>query len=471
MTRKIRLLSTLLAIATLCAAFPLSTAQARPRTFDIGEIGGITPYIPATLQIGDMTFYGVLVSEYANSSELESLIQEALEEAGLTEEEFDKINLNALSNRFSNMSKKEIDDLRDAIVTAGSLIDPIGGVVLNAAKIIDQMNKGDVMDAATTWFDVLTDLTWAIPGNPLVFYKVYKDANEFLNVGRQIWSWGGSAVDSIKIGDFYSSLAHKVNTRTKGLNYPYVLQFTGAADTRTFTFEDVPCEEKWTLTMALKQTKSVWRHMVYDDIGMFSITQKSYFGEYEGDFTIDIEYDLNVMPNILAEELQKSYGEEFIVGTAPPVRVIIDITVTSEGTHSVTRRLTGRAGATIMEPYYNAKGITAYLDVANDWKDVDVSGIVINKRMWYQVPEAFWEYIDNWRYSADAENVLLENLFVRDYGYYYDVRENTWDDWQIVGSWEGYSNIWERGDKLKEKGRDKTYVQLKVMGYDDYKAR
>jgi len=388
--RSIKYITIVSTLIMLCVVVLPVPAYARPKTFNRNNVVRLES-MDALLRINDMTFKGKLVSNKMTDAELDALIQETLDEMGMTDAEFDDLN--------RQIFERDMTSEIDAFCTVLGL--GIGNSS-DALEVLWRLHQGDNAGAYAHFKEILIhNLT--LPGK---MSKMYKDWENVLKWYQE------NARTSGRIRDFYRKLNNKIADKFKDRNW--TLEFIGATAKKPFTFGKEQCTEYWTLNMVLIKNGTGQN---YDAAG-----------EYKGNYTIEIEYDLdNMVKQFVAEQdlWQQLYTTEYTTGHTRQV---------SDGVHSAERTLTGEASA-LINPY-STSTVTPYQFV--DGKTVNVSDIGFSVS--YTTPAGAMGW--NLYYSADEDNILGLTS-----DYWCTVPEmGIPDQASFTNPWEAYGDIWKRGD-------------------------
>ena len=409
--------SILLAMIMLCAVYVPQKAFARPKTFHMNWIGN-AEYPSVRLTIEDMNFYGKIRPGY-NEAQLDKMIQETLSEMGLSEEEFDRLNE---PNR--PLTQQEVGKIRDALLTAVKVAVPALGTAADTLKAIEQCDKGDYSGMAMTILEM-----------PLGVITLPRDIVLSL---QSIYQFATNTAGPVH--DFYRALKKRIGLEKFG----WVMEFKNATSAKMpFTLFGSYCTEQWTLNMTLVKKNT------------FLSDRSSYIGDYEGSYTIDIDYDLSNFQSKplgitekgeIAQTISNFANSEWY-GTP-----IID--VVSNGACDVRRTLAGDATAEVNNVF--ADSITP--SQKRDEKKVSVSGIKISMK-WAGIsgdaqfgtgtfidlssdnPDNFTAFFNS-GYSSGSSSGFSDSRAL--------------PDWTTSIPWEG--TIWERGDKARQGWK------LKVVG-------
>ena len=384
----------LLAAVMLCTIFIPQPVYARPKKFDrsrIEEYYGME----VKIQIGDMIFDGYITKEFTEA-ELDRLIAESLKEMGMSEKDLDDLYVLAENPNYTP------EQARDALVTMLGL--GAAGDAANVMKALDQYYKGDHAGANRTMGEI-TKIRWLNPK------KTIEDiANEWNNAILVVCE----QQQTFQITKFYSLLSAKIFRLLR--DREWVLNVANAKATKQFQFLKKSLDEEWTMNMVLKQ-----RRNANGEIN----------GQYEGDFTIEIKYAVDNLPNIFAQDHIDN------VMRAASSQLDWKASLTNPGTSKVTRKLTGSAVATIN---FSKSSIAPSLKY--DDKDINIEGIVVHDRgdHWngdhYDMDRSYWAKTTGIFYKLTNQVATTHDgtsIPMPDSG-------DVWTDW------EDWGDIWKRGD-------------------------
>ena len=430
--RLAKIMSLLLITILLCAVVQPAPAQAsRPKSFNIARISN-TEFPTVQVIIGDMGFHGWIRPGYSDE-ELDKLIEEVLKEMGLTEAEFDLLNE---PNR--PLTQQEINDIRDALVTAAALADAAGadglGTAAQIGKLIHQLRQGDFKGAAGTLYDMAPT---SVPGlNPISSWRFGAEIRHML---LEIWKY---ATDSAgPVNEFYKRLKEKINDLDKG----WVIEVnTEIPRTGRFNFYSrYSFKEKWTLNMTLTQLR---RHGTW-----------GYEGQYNGSYTIEIEYDIENIHNAFFEPMRDG-----IMNTPGADIDISEVVLADPGEKHAKRTITGEAQAVIINFIVHSQSITPAQ--TSDEKDVSISDVVthIRRDLTWIFENGDTGHMDeeyDFVHWADEQNIysqLRNYVAVWEYGERsdgpLDAEANIWFVWDS-------SEMYQRGDNAAQGW------QLKIVRY------
>jgi len=319
----------------------------------------------------------------------------------MSEADFNELYFKSLDT----LTQQDLNNIRDAVITAGGLVaHPVAGEAAYVIKVLDQFSQGD------RWGLAQTVLERGLSMNPMTgSFIMAKDMLSLIKLAHDEYT-GDRATAARKINDFYNKLDHKVVKEMVSQNVGWKLEFIGATAKKTFTFYEVQYDETWTLDMVLTKTTP------------------SYIGVYEGDYTINIEYDLSRM----AYDLCNWYQNAGVMSQAGTV------TVTNPGMINAKRTLSGTATASVGVGSWDNINITP--SNISDNKEVSVSDVVL----YMDIPgeSVFGEHGDV-VYSADSEIVTLL------YTNWYNNRGDHRPDIEQTLIWENMGDIYYRGDRAK----------------------
>ena len=409
MKKYIRITALLLSVTLLFTLIPPVSAEAsRPTGFRTSRLRSLrNNNMKAVLKIDDMVFNGVIRIAGLSDEKLDELIQQTLSEMGMSEADFNELYFKSLDT----LTQQDLNNIRDAVITAGGLVaHPVAGEAAYVIKVMDQFSQGD------RWGLAKTALERGLSSNPMTgSFILAKDILSLLKLAHDEYT-GDRATAARKINDFYNNLDRKVAKEIVSQNVGWRVEFIGATAKKTFTFYREQFSEIWTLDMVL--TKST----------------PSYVGIYEGDYTINIEYDLSRM----VYELQQSYIDTF--SSTPGIREV-RVDIISHGTTNAKRTLSGRATASVGVGSWDIVTITP--SNTNDNKDVSVSGIAMHL---YDAGDDQYEHRDL-EYSADESTVTLNH---RNYTLTNEGGTFPLPDYADPRPWEEFCDIYQRGDRAKE---------------------
>ena len=438
MKRFKKIISLILAAAILCIApLPHPAQAARPRTFNNNLFLHVSNSMKTVwIGIQGMKFAGKLKPGYTDE-ELDKLIDEVLSELGLTADDFDRLN-----EPGRPLTQQEINDIRDALVTAAGLTGAVGvpavGELAQIAKLIDQLRQGDYTGAAWTLFD---NYMLGLSGvNPVAFVIYgHRLSREIRHLLEQIWRHAAGTAGPVY--EFY----RRLKKRLDDLDTDWVLSVENWTSVwkPIFLFFGTGCYEKWTMNMLLKQREE------YGNYG--------FEGTYDGSYTITIEYDLSNFQSSLGDRIW-SLGE---IGQS-----LNTLTNTSElwsqynynynqGTCDVKRTLTGEATAFVPGPLAFLASPRITPNQKSDERDVNFSGNIFNFewKMSYSGEGVVWNVDLSWTMELKAdENGLIGDLYDG-----HGVSTNNMQSGSTPFSENPFTvntpwdpKIWERGDKASQ---------------------
>ena len=410
MRKGIKYISLLLTAVLLFAAFPPVVAQAaRPRTFDKSKLMNANKQYPAELTIEDVVFHGVLKLSL-DDGELDRLIEETMKEVGLTEEEFNRISED--HEDYKAREEELLKKLSDEVANNMSLQDPS---VLKA--VLQLLLQGDIRGALTTLLN-------ANSTNSLVRTRRENSKLEMdlLKFAKEI----SSGVS--KLASFYDKLHHKI--REKML---WILEFKDAKAEKTFSLYGAQCKEQWTLNAILPKQMAATQSEDYP------------YGPYEGNFDIEIKYDLSGFHNNLETTVWDMPGMRdcYTAQTGIPGFSAPTATVKNRGTSDVKRNISGTAKVDV-----GVDRSWIDLTVKSNHKNAKVEGIVVNLHSDYILAYGTGNYDQDFNLSANAESFKAEDhIVIRTVHGGTTVGANRDEQHSLTAPWDG--DIWQRGDKLK----------------------
>lgn len=369
-----KVISLILALVFTLALLP-ATAYALPQTLDKSRIHRLDDYL-VTLKIGDMTFQGKFTNAELTDEKLEELVKKVLAEMSLSEADFDLLNdLVNTMNKYNTISPEQMQKIFDRWFDMLGAV-PVLGQATTLAQIILQLNQGDYSgpaqnlgeEAGSKLAEKLGDMADAsgklgkVAGSALGIGKALKAVIE----GVMESNTAERAVDRALgleayrlINDFYLKLNREVDKHYKDNAANFMVKFDNAKAEKPFMFFGTQNTEKWTLNMTLFQTESDNRL----DID----------GKYEGQYTIEIEYDLSGFQASLDNILQiPEWRNTYAFPEWESEWGSFNVTVTNRGTCDVKRKLEGYATAML---YRKGGNSSIHPAQDHDVKDVRVSDI------------------------------------------------------------------------------------------------
>lgn len=396
-----KIVSLILPLILALALLPV-TAYALPRTFDKSRIHRLDDY-RVTLTIGEMTFQGEFTNAELTDEKLEDLVRKVLAEMSLGEADFDLLNdLVNTMNQHNTITPEQMQKLFDRWFDMIGPV-PVLGQVTTLVQVVMQINKGDLSgpaqgaaEEAVSQFaegfvegvaEGLEDYSGKlgkVAGSALGIGKALKAAVEGMlesNSGERAMDRALGLEAYKLINDFYARLNREVDRHYEENAANFMVKFDAAKAEKPFKFFDTQNTERWTLNMTLFQTESYNRL----DID----------GKYEGQYAIEIQYDLSGFQDGLddilqTEEWRKTYAFPEWEDNWGPFHTV----VTNSGTCDVKRTLEGYATAVLYR-----KGGSCSIRSAQDGdrKDVNVSGIVFQA----SAGDANGRMDNEWSISAD----------------------------------------------------------------------
>ncbi len=367
-------------VASLCLilvmAFvlsPITAHAALPRTFDKSRVHRLDDY-QVELKIQDMTFQGIFTNAELSDEKLEQMVRKVLAEMGLTEADFDMLNelVNTMESH-NTISQEQLEKIFDRWLM---MLGPVPGLGTAAtiAQILLQINKGDYTGAAINVGEQAAgEVVTVVIGEELgkhvnLGYNIGKALNAAIE-GMMESNTGQRALDRAlglearrTLSTFYSKLNDEVDRHYKKNGPDFMVKFDKAKAEKPIDLFFTENTEKWSLDMTLFQTESYNRL----DID----------GQYEGQYVIEIEYDLSGFQQNLNDVVQTPAWQKTIVVFEQWETAWgkFDIAATNPGNCDVKRKLEGYATAILYR-----KGAQSRITPSEDSStmDVDVSGIVI----------------------------------------------------------------------------------------------
>ena len=367
--------SLILSLVLVIALLPV-TAYALPRTFDKSRVHRLDDYKVA-LKIGDMTFQGKFTNAELTDEKLEELVKKVLADMGLDEADFDLLNdLVNTMNEHNSISPEQMQKIFDRWFDMLGAV-PHLGKATTLVQIIIQLNQSDYSgpfqnvaeEAGSQFAEGLGDALDAsgklgmVAGNAWGIGKALKAVIE----GMMESNTAERAIDRALgleayrlINEFYAKLNREVDKHYKDNAANYMVKFDDAKAEKPFALFGTQNTEKWTLDMTLFQTESYNRL----DID----------GKYEGQYTIEIEYDLSGFQGGLNDIVQTpEWKTTYAFPEWEDTWGAFNIAVTNPGTYDVKRTLGGYATAVL----YRKGGKPSIRPTQDrDQKNVNVSGIV-----------------------------------------------------------------------------------------------
>lgn len=374
--KKAKFLSLLLVVALVL--MPLTAHAALPRTFDKSRVHRLDDY-NVELKISDMTFQGTFTNAELSDEKIEQMVRKVLAEMGLTEADFDMLNdLVDTMKKHDTISQEQMEKIFDRWLT---MLGPVPGVGTAATivQILLLINKGDYSGAATDAAIAAGEKV----GEKVVVKVVGEELAEYVNIGYNIGKALDAAIEGMMesntgqraldralgleayktINSFYSKLNAEVDKHYKQNGPDFMVKFDKAkAEKKPVTLFDTENFETWTLDMTLFQTESYNRL----DID----------GQYEGQYVIEIDYDLSGFQQHLNDIVQTPEWRKTIVvfDEWETAWGSFDIAATNPGNCDVKRKLEGYATAILYR-----KGGQCRIKATEERStmDTNVSGIVI----------------------------------------------------------------------------------------------
>ena len=331
------------------------TAQAKglPRTFDRNRAN---KFIGRNLElaVGGMRFYGKLTNGRMTEEDLERMVEEIMRQMGLDNDKFDALNnsVDALleaTNLTGADKQKMIDNIFDLI---GAV--PGVGTVSGIIQIFYQMSQGEYYDAGKSSIEAAYGFLgslqeWEInrgdmpagmtPWVSLIMqlYSMYKAgamvAGEWVGEQQKYRDLADGLAAMRTLGEFYEKLDSEIADFMRKNKTGNRIDFTRSkCGSKVVTIFGVEAYETWELTMELHQTSDA-----NTDFAGRS-------GDYEGEYTIKITYDLTQFP--VVDSLKKAgmfNFREIESGTLHGGK----LTCLSAENTVFTRTLTGNAKVTL----------------------------------------------------------------------------------------------------------------------------
>jgi hypothetical protein len=228
------------------------------------------------------------------------------------------------------------------------------------------------------------------------------------------------------LNDFYAMLNREVDKYYEEHEADYSIKFDNAKDRKPFNLFGTPNVEIWTLNMTLFPKNRDNK----PDID----------GWYEGQYRIDVEYDLSGFKNSIMAVLEREgWVDKQIHPVWRDVWGNFDETLINPGTYDVKSKQEGYATARIIRKYGNSS-ITPERDSFT--KDASIADIIVEAFSGYKENDLRIEYT----ITADADNfTALETKWGRN-DYYHVSGDDP--EHSLTVPWDGY--IWRRaiyGDK------------------------
>ncbi len=353
------------------------TAYALPRTFDKSRVHRLDDYQVA-LKISDLTFQGKFTNAELTDEKLEELIKKVLAEMGLSEADFDLLNdLVNTMNEHNSISPEQMQKIFDRWFDMLGAV-PIAGQAATLVQIIIQLNQGDYSgpaqsaaeEAGSQFAEGLGDALDAsgklgkAAGSALGIAKALKAVIEGMmesNIAERAVDRALGLEAYKLVNEFYARLNREVDKHYQENAANYMVKFDNAKAEKPFELFGTQNTEKWTLNMTLFQTESYNRL----DID----------GQYEGQYTIEISYDLSGFQGGLSSIVQTpEWRNTYAFPEWESTWGAFNVAIGNPGTCNVKRTLEGYATAILYR-----KGGTPSINPTQDRdvKDVQVSGIVI----------------------------------------------------------------------------------------------
>lgn len=365
-------------LLVLLLAFLQVTAYALPRTFDKSRVHRLDDY-RVELKIRDMAFAGKFTNAELTDEKLEEMVKKVLSEMGLDEADFDLLNdLVNTMNQYDSISPEQMQKIFDRWFDMIGAV-PVAGQAATLVQIIIQLNGGDYSGPAQSAAEEAGSQIAEGLGDALdISGNAGKVAGSAWGIGKALKAviegmmdsdTGERAVDRALgleayrlIEEFYGKLNSEVDKHFQENAPNFMVKFEGAKASKPFSLYGTQNSENWTLNMTLFQTESDSRL----DID----------GKYEGQYTIEIEYDLNGFQGGLSDIVQtEEWRKTYIVFPEwESTWGIFDVSVTNPETCNVKRTLDGYATAIL----YRKNGKSSIKPTQDqDIKDVNVSGMMI----------------------------------------------------------------------------------------------
>ena len=272
-----------------------------------------------TLEIGDMTFEGYLGINYATDQNkyndlVDSLIVEVLHEMGNAN--FEDVNSTAFRDTLGGLEKMTPGDYD---LLSGAMGDKLGLSYGDMLEVLDSIDSGG---GDESWYDygtqarldtfMASDSDVAAKLNNYMnnsgkgsgdsqldifdslsdFRAAYGDWMNYLqNHPDQNVEWHEFTTRE----DFYTRLNDKLKEAYKENFEGYTIVFENAIDHKPYTLFGTEGTETWTLNMTLNIKPFAWD---------MNNPQNVKAAEFDGNYTIDINYDLTALADKLPELLQ-----------------------------------------------------------------------------------------------------------------------------------------------------------------------
>lgn len=371
-----KILSIILSLILMLALLPI-TAYALPRTFDKSRVHRLDNY-RAALTIDDMTFEGQFSNAELTDAKLDELVKKTLVEMGLDEVDFDLLNdLVNTMKAHDGITTEQMQKIFDRWFDMMGAVPGVGQAA-SLVQIIIQLNGGDYSGPAQSAAEEAgSQLAEGLGDAMDASGKLGKAAGSAIGIGKALKAVIEGMMDSNiaekaidralgleayqLLTDFYGKLNRETDKHYKENAANFMVKFDKAAAEKPYEFFGTQNSEKWTLDMTLFQTES-YNRMDID-------------GQYEGQYTLTLEYDLSGFQGDLNSIVQGPEWKSAYIATAWEASWgAFHISVTNPGLFKVKRTLSGDATAIL---YTRGAKPSINPNQHSDVKDIKVSDINI----------------------------------------------------------------------------------------------
>lgn len=514
-----------LTLAMTIAILPSAPARALPRTLDrsrVDESYGST----VVMIVGGMQFFGTLVNEALTETQFERLVKEAMTKVGLkSDAEFD-----ALAPMIEKMEKNKEVTPEDKKRILGNVITSLGvvpggfgaigskiGMAASTAGAVYDTMQMDFSDPAGSLLSIAGGLASAGLANKglktevladavidigdLIFDKIgfdyfsYEHASK-LHVRGELFSAASTAISWIQVlamfasewqrdlkvnnelilgclartmqNEFYAQLDKDIAEYMSG-GPVYTIKFEKKKASAPISVFGVECTETWTLTANLAKVADI----PGDPYGRFKVS-----GRYEGDFKIDVKYDLTNFQAYLQSDIDKFFrgfraaegtsGGQYcgsdprFVGRTMPYSPGISFSTRS---HYISADYFVKPGVCDIEREMECKAV-AEIDVMGgkstmglrwsmDIKRIGVRDIVLSETFDYSHYTGNYGIVNaEWNISADKDVFRIDRVYVSDVGSDLNLGNFniTTADFDPNDYWtrKWDTDMWESSDRVKD---------------------
>ena len=456
-----KVISFILVFVLVFALLPIVPAYAAmPKSIDWSKIHRLNNY-KVMLTIGDMTFQGTLTNEKITEKELGEIVQNALKEMGLNEKEFEILNdLVNIMKAHDTMTPAQRQKIYDRWCDMLGVLPGVGDAA-TVINIIGKLCSGDTSGAGKSVLDTVGDKggekfleivgerladeeVGKIAGKTIGFYKAInafiEGVTEAKGFGQRTKDRASGLEANRKLNDFYRRVNNEVEKLYKDNAGFNTVKFENATARKPVTVFGAQCTEVWTLNMTLGQTSTLFAKGSMD-------------GWYEGDYTIDIEYDLGALAAKLPELMQTSEWQRGAQGSHSEYSGVWgslntnfnpNFSLTNPGLFKVNRKLEGFAKADMAIISKGRSTIQPEQD--SDKKNVNLSDTIVNVK-------APAKTVPDYTYDIDLHISADENAFTVQFGRFEIHSQGATETYKGGAAWMGkipwgdeIEYLWQRGN-------------------------